>query len=218
MNSVLVFTGRSAVDVESFRWQVLRVPEVSNALKEAQATLDNCLRGSLDLVSLMQTENKQFLSSGLWRSLVSQVVQIGLYRRYQKIYSQPRFLVGEVTGSSAFAVCIGKVSMAEAAIAFAEELNKKEEQLKMADVLIGHSLESASVYERVDSSYRALIEDKQVLELLEAVNKDYLLDQVITLGSAQSLGVNDSLSELGIVESVAMDPLLSWLWPYLKAA
>jgi hypothetical protein len=218
MNSVLVFTGRSAVDVESFRWQLLRVPEVSNALKEAQTTLDTCLRGSLDLVTLMQSENTQFLSSGLWRSLASQIVQIGLYRRYQKIYAQPRFLIGETKASSAFSVCLGKVTLEEAVVAFSEELSKKEEQLKSSDFLIGHTLESASVYERVESVYRALVEDKQVTELLEAVNKDYLLDQVITLGSATALGGNEALNELGIVESVAMDPLLSWLWPYLKAA
>lgn len=218
MNSVLVFTGRSGVDVEDFRWQLLRVPEVSNVLKEAQMTLDICLKAPKDLVSLMQSENSEYLSSGLWRTLVAQIVQIGLYRRYQKVYTSPRFLIGQAGEVSAFSVCLGKKTLEEAVVSFTEELNKKEEQLKSNDFLVGQSLESATAYEKVGLGYEVLYDGKQVMELLEAVNKDYLVDQVITLGSSASLGGNESLPELGIVESVVMDPLLSWLWPYLRAA
>lgn len=223
MNSVLVFTGRSAVDGEDFRWQLLRVPEVSSVLKEVQGILDatasSSSRANKDLVMLLQSDNKDYLSSGLWRSFLAQVVQIGLFRRYQKLHSHPRFLVGEAGGFSAFSVCLGKASLFEAVMAFTEELNQKEEQLKNHDILIGHSLESATACERLNGNYEVIFEGKQKADLLVSLNKDYLLDQVITLGSSAFISADrEQFGELAIVESVVMDPLLSWLLPYLRAA
>jgi len=219
MNSVLVFTGRSAVDGEDFRWQLLRVPEVSSVLKEAQGILDEALKGSSkDLVTLLQSDNKAYLSSGLWRSLLAQIVQIGLYRRYQKLHSAPRFLIGESGGFSAFSLSLGTSTLAGAINAFIDEMNQKEEQLKNLDVLIGHNLESATVCERIGGAYEVIVEGKQKMELLANLSKDYLLDQVITLGTVSSLGDKEQFSEMAIVESVVMDPLLSWLLPYLRAA
>jgi hypothetical protein len=52
--------------------------------------------------------------------------------------------------------------------------------------------------------------------LLEGIRKDYLVDQVITLGLAPVLSPSQSEQDLGVVESVVVDPLLSWILPYLR--
>ena len=218
MNSVLVFTGRSAIDGADFRWQLLRVPEVSKVLKEAQLTLDECLTNAKDLVAFIQQDNNDYLAGGLWRELCAQLVQIGLYRRYQKLYTKPRFIIGDASPVSAAPVCLGQQSLPELIFSFMAEVVKKEEEAQSRDFLVGQKLETSKVYENKSNEFVVLSEGKSTIALLDVILKDYLLDQVITLGAAAGLGTSESLSELGVVESVVMDPLLSWMLPYLKTA
>jgi hypothetical protein len=218
VNSVLVFTGRSAIDGADFRWQLLRVPEVSKVLKEAQLTIDECLSDSKDLVSFIQQDNNEYLAGGLWRELCAQLVQVGLYRRYQKLYTKPRFIIGDASPISAAPVCLGLMSIQELILSFMTELVKKQEEEQSKDFLVGQKLETSKVYEYKNNEFSVLSEGKGTIALLDVIMKDYLLDQVITLGAATGLGASENLAELGVVESVVMDPLLSWMLPYLKTA
>lgn len=218
MNSVLVFTGRTAIDGVDFRWQLLRVPEVSKVLKEAQQAIDLCVPNAKDLVSFIQRDNGEYLSGGLWRELCAQLVQVGLYRRYEKNYSQSRFMIGDAGPLSAAPVCFGLMTVTELINAFVEELAKQEQEAQSKDFLVGQKLETAKIYEIKDGVLNVYSEGKGTMALLDVIIKDYLLDQVITLGSVASLGPADNLIDLGIVESVVMDPLLSWMLPYLKTA
>jgi hypothetical protein len=219
MNSVLVFAGRAAVDNESLRWQMLRVPEVTQVLREAQKVIDVSGVGSKDIVSFLQSENKVYLSGGLWRELSAQLVQIGLYRRYKKFYSQSRFLVGEAGVFSALQVCVQQVSMTDLIIAFAEQMMARVENEKSVEFLVGHALETSRVFEeKKDGSFEMIAEGKDTLGLMDYVAKDYLLDQVITFGGISGLETVLSTHDLSAMDSIAMDPLLGWLVPYLKAA
>lgn len=218
MNSVLVFTGRSAIDGADFRWQLLRVPEVSKVLKEAQATIDESMNNAKDLVSFIQQDNSDFLAGGLWRELCSQLVQVGLYRRYQKLYTKTRFIIGDASPISAAPVCLGMMSVQELVFSFMSELVKKEAEEASKDFLVGQKLETSKVYENKNNEYYVLSEGKGTVALLDVIMKDFLLDQVITLGSSVGLTTSENMADMGIVESVVMDPLLSWMLPYLKTA
>jgi hypothetical protein len=218
MNSVLVFTGRSAIDGVDFRWQLLRVPEVSKVLKEAQQAIDVCMPEAIDLVSFIQMENREYLAGGLWRELCSQLIQIGLYRRYQKNNIKPRFIIGDAGPLSATPVCLALISIPDLIHSFMEEMVKKEEEAQCKDFLVGQKLETSRVYENRNEEFCVFSEGKGTLALLDGIMKDYLVDQVITLGSADYLGASENMADMGVVESVVMDPLLSWMLPYIKTA
>jgi hypothetical protein len=218
MNSVLVFAGRSALDHEALRWQVLRVPEVTQVLREAQHVVDVAGVSPKDIVSFMQTENKVYLSGGLWRELISQLVQIGLYRRYKKYYSSARFIIGESGPISALHVCAQVCSIADLIISFADQMNQQVEKEKSVEFLVGQTLESSRIFEYKNGVYEMTAEGKDTLGLMEMVAKDYLIHQVITFGTIRGIETALAANDLGSVDSVAMDPLLGWLVPYLKAA
>jgi len=99
------------------------------------------------------------------------------------------------------------------------ELAKKQEEEQSKDFLVGQKLEMSKVFENVDGQFNLVAEGKNTVGLLEVITKDHILDQVITLGASSLLvGTTDVLPELAVVESVMMDPLLSWMIPYVKTA
>lgn len=216
MNAVLVFTGRSGVDSVDFRQQLLRVPEVSTVLKSAQMMLEQRGYCSRDLVSFIQSETNEYLSGGLWRELAAQLLQIGLFRRYEKLSFKPQFIIGDSGECSASAVSLRQITLENLIENFISLIEKRSQEEQSTEFLVGHRLETAKVYERIDGEYVVTSEGKETWSLLEGIRKDYLVDQVITLGLAPVLSSSQSEQDLGVVESVVVDPLLSWILPYLR--
>jgi hypothetical protein len=216
MSTVLVFTGRSGVDDFDFRQQLMRVPEISTILKLAQSGLEKRGVFSKDLASFVQSETNEYLSAGLWREFVAQLVQIGLYRRYERLSFRPQFIIGDSGECSASAVCLGLVSFESLVDQFVELLEKRSQEEQSSEFLVGHRLEMAKVYEFVRGEYQVTAEGKEAWNLLEGLCKDHLIDQVITLGLSQAGASLKTEQDLGIVESVVIDPLLSWMLPYVR--
>ena len=216
MSAVLVFTGRSGVDKLEFRQQLLRVPEISTILKSAQSCLESRGIFTKDLASFVQSETNEYLSAGLWREFVAQLMQIGLYRRYERLSFRPQFIIGDSGECSAAAVCLGVVSFEVLIEQFIELLEKRSQEEQSSEFLVGHRLEMAKVYEFVGGEYQVTAEGKETWSLLEGICKDHLVDQVITLGLSQAATSLQTEQDLGIVESVVVDPLLSWMLPYLQ--
>lgn len=215
MNTVLVFTGRGGIDSLDFRQQLLRVPEVSIILKSAQESLDR--RGySKDLVSLVQSDNNDYLSSGLWRELVAQLVQMGLFTRYRKLSIRPQFIVGESGDCTASMVCLGQKSLEDLIENFSVQMEKRHQEEKSTEYLVGHRLETSKVYQWNGVEYVVAAEGKEAWYLIEDIRKDHLVDQVITLGMVPVAAALRLDQDLGIVESVVIDPLLSWIWPFVR--
>lgn len=216
MSTVLVFTGRSGVDDLNFRQQLLRIPEISTILKSAQSCLEMRGVSTKDLASFVLSETNEYLSAGLWREFVAQLMQIGLYRRYERLAFRPQFIIGDSGECSASAVCLGLVSFETLVDQFVELLDKRSQEEQSSEFLVGHRLEMAKVYEFVNGEYRVSAEGKEAWSLLEGICKDHLVDQVITLGLSQSAVALKTEQDLGIVESVVVDPLLSWMLPFLQ--
>jgi hypothetical protein len=216
MGTVLMFTGRSGVDQLEFRQQLLRVPEVSITLKMAQGILErNHQPDAKELMSLAQYETNQYLSAGLWRDFLAQLMQIGLYRRYEKLSARPQFMIGDAGECSASAVCLGQLSLEEFVALFVEQLAKRNLEEQSKEFLVGHRLESAKVYEWSGSEYVLKAEGKELWSLFDDLRKDHLIEQIVTLGVAPTSTWHIE-QDLGLVASVVMDPLLSWMLPYLR--
>jgi hypothetical protein len=218
MNTVLVFTGRSGVDSVDLRWQLLRVPEVSVVLKSAQSYLERRGFAQRDLISFLQSDANEYLSGGLWREFCAKLIQIGLFRRYERLSFLPKFIIGDSGECSASLVCLRVLTLEDMVENFISELEKRSLEEKSSEFLVGHRLETAKVFELVQGEYVVTSEGKEVWSLLDGVRKDHMVHQVITLGSAQSLGAVGTEQDLGVVESVVVDPLLSWILPYVRAA
>ncbi len=218
MSTVLMFTGRSGVDQLEFRQQLLRVPEVSITLKTAQLILEASQHNEAkELMSLAQYETNEYLSAGLWRDFLAQLMQIGLYRRYEKLSARPQYIIGDSGECSASAVCLGSMTLEEYVGRFLEQLEKRNAEEQSKEFLVGHRLESAKIYERTFEGYVVKSEGKDLWSLFDDLRKDHLIDQIVTLGVAPTNNWHIE-QDLGMVESVVMDPLLSWMLPYLRSS
>lgn len=220
MNSVLVFGGRSALDSEQFRWQLLRVPEVSLVLKEAQKYVDQYCENPRDLGAFLLSDNSYFLSSTLWRDFSSQVIQVGLFKRYQKNAPQPRFVIGGTSIISALNVCFTEKTIEMMVQDFSQMLQERSEKEQTENFLVGQSMENLKAYEATSLGLNVLAENKNRTDLLYDICKDHIIDQVISIGSHKLIAQDrqEETSDLAVMESVSMDPMLSWLWPYLQSA
>ncbi|MCC6137382.1 MAG: hypothetical protein IT287_02030 [Bdellovibrionaceae bacterium] len=150
MSSVLLFGGRSLLDKPGIRENFLRIPEVSAVLREAQkeleaSALDNSW-SKFDLLSFVQTDDKEFYSNTIWKDLVVQLVQVGLYKRLQKTFIKPKFLIGRSGGISAMDVCLGRQTLSDLLLAFKEELEVQQHAGQNQDILVGQKLELSKLY------------------------------------------------------------------------
>ncbi len=216
MSTVLMFTGRNGVDQLEFRQQLLRVPEVSITLKSAQAILESSgHQNTKELMSFALYETNEYLSAGLWRDFLAQLMQIGLYRRYEKLSARPQYIIGDSGECSASAVCLGAISLEDFVGLFLAQLERRNTEEQSREFLVGHRLESAKIYQRTFEGYIVMAEGKDLWSLFDDLRKDHLISQIVTLGMAPNNNWHIE-QDLGLVASVVMDPLLSWMLPYLR--
>lgn len=216
MSSVLLFGGRSLLDKPGIRENFLRIPEVSAVLRDAQKELETSKWTKFDLLSFVHSEDMEFYSNTLWKDLVVQLFQVGLYKRLQKSLIKPKFIIGRTGGASAMDVCLEKQTLAGLLDAFKEEIELKKQAETCQDILVGQRLELSKMYVLNGEAYEESIGGKSTQSLLEEISKDHLIDQVIALGVSDTS--QDDSSIFHVMDSLALDPLLNWILPHLKSA
>ncbi|MCB9073504.1 MAG: hypothetical protein H6623_07765 [Bdellovibrionaceae bacterium] len=216
MSSVLLFAGRSLLDKPGIRTHLLRIPEVSATLREAQRELDTDKGVKFDLVSFIQSEDKEFHSMSCWKDLVVQLIQVGLYKRLQKSMVKPKFLVGRTGNISAMDVCLGKQSLKGMVQTFKEQREQTLKNAQNQDTLVGQSLELFNLYVWNGDTYLSSKSGKSAESLIEDVMKDHLVYETIALGL--SCETTPEIANVTVVESLILDPLLNWIVPHLKSA
>ena len=106
----LVIAGVGALEDQAQRELVIRVPEVSIALKEAQRCADQ-LKIPVDFLSLLIGPDQKFYSNLLARTLITAIVQSALLKRMLKTAALPEFLIGPANGDSAIFVATGQTDL-----------------------------------------------------------------------------------------------------------
>lgn len=106
----VVFAGRNGLDFLELRLGVVRIPDVSLRIREAQAILDSLEVERVDLLSAAITEDDSFFRNIKMKSLLATIVQVGLYDRLLKTQRPPDVLVGNANGDSALLVCAGQIT------------------------------------------------------------------------------------------------------------
>lgn len=106
----VVFAGRNSLDFLELRLGVVRIPEVSLRIRQAQSLLDSLEIERVDLLGATIAEDESFFRNIKIKSLLSAIVQVGLYDRLLKTQRPPSLLVGNSNGDSALLVCAGQLT------------------------------------------------------------------------------------------------------------
>jgi hypothetical protein len=135
----VLFSGRNGLDFYELRLAIVRIPEVTVRLKEAQNIIDGMyaeLRLNLtentdidsknqsavqnqlaarelpavpDLISFVTSDDQYFFRNINLKTLVAAIVQIALVDRYLKAHGCPVYMAGPSKGESALAVVCGEI-------------------------------------------------------------------------------------------------------------
>lgn len=105
----VIFAGRSGLDFLELRLGVVRIPEVSRRIREAQNLLDQTEYERIDLFNAIVADDDAFNRNIKMKSLLAAIVQVGLYDRYRRTQKQPDVLIGNSNGDSALMVCVGQM-------------------------------------------------------------------------------------------------------------
>lgn len=229
MQDTIIFNGPNALDFYDVRLNIIRVPEVVMRLRQAQEIWDSGEYPNFDLTSFMASDDKIFLSNLKSKSLCAAIVQLGLYDRYIKQSKTPRFLVGNINGDSAMKVAAGLMSVEDLVLSSsALKVNRAGMSLHLTDapVLAGVSLTEYGVLEKketagvVEFSNFSALKNMEITKIVESLIEDHGVKKIVNIGPGgillQQAFAELSLRDVQILESVDLDPLLSWFWPSLK--
>lgn len=214
----LLFSGCRGLDDQNVRNSILRIPEVSRKLKEAQRLIDSNSENHTDLFSYVVSSDQEFNSKPALRALVSDVVQVGLFDRYVRYRNRPSFMVGRTNGSSALKVCAGTQTFEEFIVQseYCNSLNGVA-QLNTTK-LAGIAIEEYGVFqwnnegdfENFDAT------SKEAAKIVEELSVDNKINQCIHIGPCADFRMQE-LADGGVdlissMNSIDLDPILSSFW------
>ncbi len=224
MEDILVFGGNNSLDFAEVRFNVLRIPEVSMRLEEAQRIWDKISGASFSFQHFLNSEDHAFFNNINLKTLTLAVVQVGLYDRYVKNFRQPQIIVGNVENESAALVAAGKISLTELVErSQACGLTRPMAPLFVASddlILNGHSLPRFQAFKQQKEgnkvTYVAQSEPRMNLqEILDRQVESFDVRKIIHVGPGmleKSAVQNFEMRELQILESIDLDPMLGWFW------
>lgn len=219
MGLAVVFAGRNGLDQVGVRTNVVRIPEVSMRIREAQTIIETLNSGSalggLDLLSYIMSEDPVFMRNQKLKALCAAIVQVGLFDRLKKSNIKTEVLIGAKGLDSALDVVSGRISFTEmvkqATALTAQTTSKAESTLALVAVplLAGVSLDE---YEAVASNVTVMI-DIDAKKLLKSMIQTENIKHVISIGPIPLLSI-DEQEELGLIveDSIHREPMLAWFW------
>lgn len=239
--NAVVFSGRNGLDFQELRSAVVRIPEVTLRLREAQAILDHVLAGTstqIDLFSVISADDESFFRNIQLKSLVAAIVQVGLFDRYLKTQKRPSVLVGNSNGDSAMLVCAGRLSFKEMVESSQALIAQRTSDVVVPLVAIatpllsGLSLTEYSALELKPASdggnssgfeYQTLHGSSMELKkIITTLFNEHSITRFVNIGPAGALRSSDyrtlSDGEVESVDSIDLDPMLTWFWRNIRTS
>ena len=148
-----------------------------------------------------------------------------------RFQSQPQFLIGNFNGDSALKVAAGIMSFEQMVLKSAAVVSVNseikvdiiEEPTLEAPVLSGISLTEFAAYRMIPGQEvfnRMDVEKMDVLKIVRELIEDYDLKKIVNIGPGNSLVSRSTddliLEDVQILESIDLDPMLSWFWSNLQ--
>lgn len=234
MKEVLVFGGQNSLDFLEVREGVLRIPEVSLRIEQAQKLWDSACGTSFSFQHFLSSEDSSFFNNIQLKSLSLAVVQLGLLDRYRRHFGESDFMVGNTQNDSALLVAAGVLTFQELiAKSQASGLIRPMAPLQVANepLLRGQCLPQ---YQAFSKAMRASAQggattsvfqplgaaDMSLKKTLQALIDSREVKKVVHIGpglmdKSQALGEYE-MRELQILESIDIDPMLGWFWQDLR--
>lgn len=228
MREAIVFNGASNLDFQEIRTNVIRIPEVVSRIREAQQIWDKISIMSLDLANFIASEDAVFLSHIKLKSFATAVVQVGLLDRYLKTHTLAEFVIGAVNGDSPLQVAMGKISffdMVAKSPALLGTANKVPTVASALDlpILAGVQLAEYGVFRKdeVTGEFERLKnETREVEKMIVDMIDDHGVSKLVMVGPGNSIFgkkvIDFTARDVQVLESIDLDPMLSWFWTNLK--
>lgn len=216
MREAVVFNGTNALDFQDIRNNVIRIPEVFHAVREAQEIWDALNHSPFDLTNFLGSEDHVFLSQIRLKKFAGAVVQTGLWKRFLRYNPMPEFLIGAINGDSPMKVALQQMSFVEM-VAESEALPKDLSGAAdpSSPLLAGVRLDEYAVFQKLSNEKfnRIHFETFDVQKMAEALASSHGVGQFIFVGPG---AWKNPLAGATISESIALDPHLSWFWETAK--
>ncbi len=228
MSRGLLFGGADSLNQDLVRQYVVRIPEVIVRIKQAQKVLDEngC---HADLLNILNADPIQFKSALNYRGLLSTLIQIGLFDRFKRTQAFPDYFIAQANGEAACRVC-AKINTVEDIVT--EQLrNTKDREEGKSQIPInelpvltrGVTNSQFHIFKKnvETGNYQYLNEEKfEIQSVLEYLHDEHQLTQLVVVGPGES--ISEQLEEsflrerIQVMESIEMDPLLSWFWQDIR--
>ena len=196
-------------------------------LRDAQSIVEKFNSSGIDLRAFLVSEDREFQTNPRLRSLVSAIVQVGLFERWSKLQPKPNYLIGHSNLDSALQFAAGRKSL-EDIIRDSAFLNRKPLGQFMAQsistpILGGVELVEyeISIFNNGTQKYITIRSNEMdALRLFSYMADQLPIDQIVNVGPGCPLfsNYNKILSEkkILITDSIYVDPMLEWFWSSIK--
>jgi hypothetical protein len=231
MKNAVVFAGRNGLDFSELRAGVLRIPEVTLRIREAQRILDTTDLPKIDLFNLVSSDDEHFFRNIKLKSLLAAIVQVGLFDRYVKTQRRPDYMVGNSNGDAAMMVAAGLMTF-EQMVRDSQGLGTLKPSEKIvslavepAPLLAGLSLTEFRALKAVQTEtglvYQSI--NESAMELKKSVgtlHSEQNVGRFINIGPAAALRRSDydaiGGEEVESIDSIELDPMLGWFWNSIR--
>ncbi|MCB0393194.1 MAG: hypothetical protein KDD25_01470 [Bdellovibrionales bacterium] len=224
MSRGIFFGGAQSLDNDLVRKCVIRIPEVTIRLREAQKIMDQS-EEYVDLMSLMNSENRDFQNFLKYRGALAAAVQTGLYDRYRKTQAEPAIFLGHANGKFAAGQCCGAESFEAMILESIKPSTPSAPVIQGLEMpILSRGATNARVHSFEVSDGEGFCESPQecydVVSMIEKLADEKGLTQLIIIGPGL-----DAIGELidhpvrervQMLETIEMDPLLGWFWSDIK--
>lgn len=234
--TAVVFSGRNGLDFNELRTGVLRIPDVTTRVREAQAILDTMDFPKIDLLNVISSDDDLFFKNIKLKSLASAIAQVGLFDRFLKTQRRPDFLVGNSNGDSAMLVAAGKITF-EQLVTSSQALDTLKPSEKItaaadpkvtsiailpAPLLSGISLTEYQAHQGAVGAdgkieFHAVREGMMDLKrIIASLHHESGVNRFVNIGPASALRGSDykalGTDEIETLDSIELDPMLGWFW------
>jgi len=225
MNKSIIFSGLHSLDFSDIRHNVIRIPEVIAKIKQA-SELSNSLGENAcfkeDFFTTLASDNATYSKNIKLKSTLNCIVQLGLYDRYVNKFKAPNFLLGDINGDSALNIVIGRKSFQSLFEIDGSNINTQSPISLISEPLLsGVTMSLHQSFKLTDEKFVETGEAKKELGLLvKELIEEHKVRQVIDIGPGSgwvnAKTFDHSLYDVQILESIDIDPMLSWFWPQIK--
>ncbi|MCB0414267.1 MAG: hypothetical protein KDD50_08035 [Bdellovibrionales bacterium] len=211
MSQALIISEFHFLEFEEIRMNAIRIPEVLFRIREAQELWCRFNVSDLDLQNYLVSGDDQFFANEKLKSLISRIVLKGFYDRLKKSEG----VVGEYFYDeqlTSFVDCIDDEVLYRGHIAdLMFEIKKQGPLSPCQRARVPHFVYGQTIDGKLNPSSEKIA----LPDLVEWTHDQKGYRQFLLLGPSllkEHLKMTFSMREFSFVDSVEIDPMLSWFW------